>query len=80
MLDRNRICGVQQKAGCGNMINMLNVSDQIELTFCAVQTRRSISRMRTIGDGAYHQGRKKICGSCTDETGWRDPRPAVADA
>jgi hypothetical protein len=26
-----------EKVGCGNMINMLNVSDQTELAFAAVQ-------------------------------------------
>jgi hypothetical protein len=72
--------GINKKVGCGNMINMLNVSDQIELTFCAVQTRRSISRLQTIGDGANDDGGKKIGGSCAGETGWQNPRPASADA
>jgi hypothetical protein len=27
----------ERKGGCGNMINMLNVSDQTELLFAAVQ-------------------------------------------
>ena len=31
---------LEQKAGCGNMINMLNGSRQTELGFAAVQTRR----------------------------------------
>src|SRR5665213_4202145 len=34
-------CG--QKGGCGKLINMLNGSDQTELAFAAVQTRRRTS-------------------------------------
>ena len=44
-IGREKAQKLEQKAGCGNMINMLNGSRQTELGFVAVQTRRGAEFM-----------------------------------
>jgi hypothetical protein len=41
-----------KKAGCGKLINMLNLSDQTEFTFVAMQKHRVADLIGTVAEGS----------------------------